>query len=162
MAQYIDSTEYAKIKHDLMQEFDDADNTSIGLDTQFQLDYEARMVQGREKMEPLIHYLNDLVKEIGDIGDLDIRPIAIGLETGHIVIMQSKTSGTNDSYSISTNLENTKYTIETFRLIVVDGSFRADIHEYDTVVEVMVEILNLVGEHIDAEEALLAQNGALH
>jgi hypothetical protein len=159
MAQEIDLNKYDRIKHNLIRGFDEADNTSIGLDTQFQLDYEARLALGREKMEPLIEYLDALKKQVGVVGDLDIRPVEIGPEMGHIVIMQSKTSGTTDAYSISTNFDNSKYTIEAFRLIVVDGSFRADIHEFDTVVEVMIKILNLVGEHIVAKQPV--QKGAL-
>jgi hypothetical protein len=67
--------------------------------------------------------------------------------------VRTKTSVTNDSYSISTNYDNSKYTIDEFSSFSIDGSYREEKNEYETVEDVMAKVIDLVGKHIGAAEA---------
>jgi hypothetical protein len=112
-------------------------------------DADVSISKGIEKMMPLIQLLNALKDEVGTIEGLEISPAA----KGHMATVRTKTSVTNDSYSISTNYDNSKYTIDEFSSFSIDGSYREEKNEYETVEDVMAKVIDLVGKHIGAAEA---------
>jgi hypothetical protein len=116
-----------------------------------------RIAEGVEKMKPLMKLLIALKNQVGEVNGLEIRPVETGHEAGHIVIVQARSAVSTDSYSISTNNDNSLFMVEGFCSFSGDGSFRADNYEYDTVNEVMTKVMNLVAEHIGEVEAGLAR-----
>ena len=110
---------------------------------------DANIADGIEKMKPLIQLLNALKNEVGEVEGLEISLA----EKGHMAAVHAKTSVTYDSFSISTNYENTKYAIEEFSSFSVDDSYREEKYEYDTVEDVMAKVIDLVGKHIGSEQA---------
>ena len=107
------------------------------------------ITEGIEKMKPLIQLIIALKDEVGKVKGLEISPA----EKGHMATVRATTSVTTDSYSISTNLDNSKFTIEEFSTFSIDGSISEDKNEYETVEDVMAKIIDLVGKHIGSEQA---------
>jgi len=138
---------YDKIRNNLRQALDGGVNLDIESALEIPGDAE-----GIEKMKPLIQLLKALKNEIAGVHGLKIRL----LELGHIALVEAQTLVTSHSYSISTNHENSKYTVEEFSSFSGDGTFQEDNYEYESVEDVMAKVMSLVGEHIGAIEAQAA------
>jgi len=138
---------YDKIRNNLRQALDGGVNLDIESALEIPGDAE-----GIEKMKPLIQLLKALKNEIAGVHGLKIRLV----ELGHIALVEAQTLVTSHSYSISTNHENSKYTVEEFSSFSGDGTFQEDNYEYESVEDVMAKVMSLVGGHIGAIEAQAA------
>ncbi len=112
-------------------------------------DFESKIAEGIQKMAPLMQLLNALKEEAGEVNGLDIDLA----EAGHMATVSTRGAVTYDSYSVSTNYDNSKFTIEEFSTFDIDNSVREETHEYDTAEDVMTKVIKLVGEHIGSEQA---------
>lgn len=155
MLKGIDSMSFDKVKYHLMRTIDEDGFTENEWDSEELDNTDVRLAKGRQKMEPLIQMLYALNRVVGEVSGLDIKPVEIGPETGHTVIVQTQTVVTSDSYSISTNTDNSKFVIEEFCSISSNGSFRANNFEFDTMDDVLAKVVSVVGEHIRIVETNL-------
>lgn len=112
-------------------------------------DSDTKIAEGIEKMKPLMELLLALKQEVGEVPGLDISLA----KHGHMATVVANTSVTYDSYSISTNYDNSKFKIEIFSTFSVDDSIHEETIVFDTADEAMEKIINLVGEHIGGERA---------
>ncbi len=112
-------------------------------------DSDTKIAEGIEKMKPLMQLLLALKQEVGDVPGLDISLA----EHGHMATVRADTSVTHDSYSVSTNYDNSKFKIEVFSTFSIDGSIHEEAIEFDTADEAMEKIIGLVGKHIGGERA---------
>ncbi|MCZ6882841.1 MAG: hypothetical protein O7F15_07550 [Gammaproteobacteria bacterium] len=140
---------YDKIRNNLRQALDEGKNLDIESASEIPGDADVRIAEGIEKMKPLIQLLKALNYEVAGVHGLKIKLV----ELGHIALVEAQTLVTSHSYSISTNHENSKYTVEEFSSFSGDGTFQEDNYEYESVEDVMAKVMSLVGEHIGAMEA---------
>jgi hypothetical protein len=107
------------------------------------------IAEGIEKMKPLIQLLKALKDEVGEVEGLKISLA----DAGHMATVRADTSVTTDSYSISTCYDNSAFTIEAFHSFSVDGSYHEEKKEYASAEEVITKVIELVGNHIGAQQA---------
>jgi hypothetical protein len=140
---------YDNFRNHLRQALDEGVNLEKEKASEVSGDADVRIAEGIEKMKPIIKLLKALKYEVAGVDGLKIRLV----ELGHIALVEAQTFVTSHSYSISTNHDNSKYTVEEFSSFSGDGSFREDNYEYESVEDVMANVMSLVGEHIGAMEA---------
>ena len=108
-----------------------------------------KIAEGVEKMKPLIALIHALKEEVGEVQGLEIRPS----EHGHMAIVRATTSVTMESLSISTNYQNSAFLVEEWSSFSVDGSWHEDKKEFQSMEDVMAQVLQVVGKHIGGQQA---------
>jgi hypothetical protein len=112
-----------------------------------------RIARSIEAMKPIIKMILALKEEIGTVEGLKIRPA----DHGHMATIETDDGATQESFSISTNYENSAFEIDVSTFC---GSFHEKIEMYNSVEDVMTRVVNVVGKHIGKQQAKQASKNA--
>jgi len=106
-----------------------------------------------EKMRPLIESLRALKNEIGKVDGVNIDPS----EHGHMATVHVNSSVTQQSYSISTNIDNTCFKVEEYRYDTF-GDFETieKTHSLESPDLALNLVVDAIGKHI-AQKQVLAE-----
>ena len=109
----------------------------------------SRMDKGIEKLKPVLALLQVLKDEVGEIDGLEIN-IA---DHGHMATVRAETSVSFEMTTISTNYENTAFSIEEYSSFSFDNSTYNNKKEFYSAEDVVAQVMAVVGKHIGSQQA---------
>lgn len=105
---------------------------------------DAAIQQGVKKMVPIIHALNALKDKIGEVKGLKIDPAP----HGHMATVWLENSVIDKHFTISTSVENYKYTVKTYSWFFKDDEPTEKEYEYDDASDALKLVIDAIGKYI--------------
>lgn len=101
-------------------------------------------------MGPIIEALNSLKQEVGSVEGLEISPAP----HGHMARVRLKSSASQQSLSISTNIGNSQFQIEEHLYYTFSSDSFEKRHEFTSAEDVLTLVVDAVGKHIASNQVL--------
>lgn len=101
-------------------------------------------------MGPIIEALNSLKQEVGSVEGLEISPAP----HGHMATVRLKSSASQQSLSISTNIGNSQFQIEEHLYYTFSSDSFEKRHEFTSAEDVLTLVVDAVGKHIASNQVL--------